>query len=270
PEQVRGKELDSRTDLFSFGVVLFEMATASLPFRGETSGVIFDGILNRAPTAAVRLNPDISLKLEDIINRALEKDRNLRYQHAADIRAELQRLKRDTESARMVVVGRPEEKQVASLEKQQSTKQSGTVSSVTSALLQRVGSSPWCKWLLAGSAFFVIVTAAILSNVGESRDRLLWNIYRFRERLLTNRDVNKVKLVAGLPTLNEGKYVAVLPFRVLGDRSSLGYVADGIAEALSAKLFGLSTLHVVANPSSKETDLTQPLEHLARSFGVNL
>ena len=100
PEQVRGRELDARSDLFSFGAVLYEMATGDVPFHGESSAVICEAIMNRAPVPAVRLNHEVPARLEEIINKALEKDAGLRYQHASEMRSDLQRLKRDTDSGR--------------------------------------------------------------------------------------------------------------------------------------------------------------------------
>jgi TolB-like protein/Flp pilus assembly protein TadD/predicted Ser/Thr protein kinase len=104
PEQVRGKELEARTDLFSFGAVLYEMCTGRLPFRGDTTGTMFDSILNRAPVPPVRINPDLPVELERVISKCLEKDRSLRYQHASDVRTDLQRLKRDTETGKTATI----------------------------------------------------------------------------------------------------------------------------------------------------------------------
>src|SRR5271155_2950935 len=136
PEQVRAKELDARSDLFSFGAVLYEMATGVLPFHGESSGVIFKAILDSVPPAPIRFNRDIPPKLEDIINKALEKDRNLRYQSAAEIRADLQRLRRDTDSGRAAVT-------------------------TVAAELKPAKNSTRIRWAVAAGATIVVVILAV-------------------------------------------------------------------------------------------------------------
>jgi eukaryotic-like serine/threonine-protein kinase len=158
PEQVRAKELDSRTDLFSFGAVLYEMATGTLPFRGESSGVIFKSILDATPTSAVRLNPDLSLELERIINKCLEKDRNLRYQHASDIHTDLQRLKRDTESTTIVAAQASPDQRV----------ERRTLWLVLAACVVAIGLAAVVTWYLRSGKAAQIDSIAVLpfTNVG--------------------------------------------------------------------------------------------------------
>jgi len=173
PEQARAKELDARTDLFSFGTVLYEMATGQLPFLGDSTATIFDAILNRAPLAPVRLNPDLSLAFERIINKALEKDRNLRYQHASDMRTDLQRLKRATETGRTADVS----------SELQATTVAGTPPIAASATLPpavsgvSTGTHPLRGAATAGATVIVVFVA--LAG---------WLYFGRRTRALTNKD----------------------------------------------------------------------------------
>ena len=211
PEQVRAKDLDARTDLFSFGVVLYEMAAGALPFRGGNSGVIFDGILNRIPVPPVQLNPDLPPKLEEAINKALEKDRNLRYQNAADIRTDLQRLKRDTESARTAVTGE-------------------TAGPMPIAPKNKHAS---VRLVRRGLAVLIVLVSAIATGT-------LW-IHRQRQ------PTAEAFAVANVSRIHS---IAILPFRRIGGPGEYDYFGTGLADVLSAKLTNSRLLEVHPPPGT--------------------
>jgi tetratricopeptide (TPR) repeat protein/TolB-like protein/predicted Ser/Thr protein kinase len=233
PEQARGEELDARTDLFSFGAVLYEMATGRIAFPGNTAAVIHDGILNRTPVPASQANRGLPPKLDEIVVKALEKDRRLRYQSAADIRTDLQRLKRDTESGPTGNAGRTAAKWGASRGR-----------------------------LVAISGGIVVLLAGLFFAIPTSRHLVI--------KPAAETEMANAEAVKGLPPLGQGKYVAVLPFRVIGDATKIGYVAEGLREALSAKLFQLKEVHVASSDDSGKMDANATLPQIAKELGVNM
>jgi eukaryotic-like serine/threonine-protein kinase len=245
PEQVRGRELDARSDLFSFGAVLYEMATADVPFHGESPAVICEAIMNRAPVAVVRLNRDVPARLEDIINKALEKDSNLRYQHASEMRSDLKRLKRDTESGRM-----PLAQDTGSGQMNVAAAASGSIqrSAVSSVIAVSATAPPEKKhsYKLIGAG---IAAVAILSLAA------IW-FFRQRPAPLTT-------------TTSSQKTIAVLPLQNLGADKDIDFLRLGLADEIATSLsyVGSLTIRPFAT-TSKYDSPTQDLQEAGRAMHV--
>jgi eukaryotic-like serine/threonine-protein kinase len=241
PEQVRGRELDARSDLFSFGAVLYEMATGDVPFHGESSAVICEAIMNRAPVAVVRLNHDVPAKLEDIINKALEKDGNLRYQHASEMRSDLQRLKRDTDSGRTALPVSTGGEQSSAVSRPSSGQRSAVTAVSSTLSSDRKGS-----YKVIGEVVAAVAVVALAAT--------LWF---FRQR------PSPVASTTGQRT------VAVLPLQNLGADKDLDFLRLALADEIATSLSYVRSLTIRPFATTSKYDSpTQDLQEAGHAMHV--
>jgi serine/threonine protein kinase/tetratricopeptide (TPR) repeat protein len=247
PEQVRGRELDARSDLFSFGAVLYEMATGDVPFHGESSTVICEAIMNRAPVAVVRLNRDVPAKLEDIINKALEKDSNLRYQHASEMRSDLQRLKRDTDSGRMPLPVSTAGEPTSSAARSSSGSQHSAQPSAVSAVGATASSEKKHSYKVIGAIITAIVVVALAAG-----------FWFFKQRL------------SPVASTASQKTIAVLPLQNLGADKDLDFLRLALADEIATSLSYVRSLTIRPfATTSKYDSSTQDLQEAGRAMHVS-
>jgi serine/threonine protein kinase/tetratricopeptide (TPR) repeat protein len=247
PEQVRGRDLDARSDLFSFGAVLYEMATGDVPFHGESSAVICEAIMNRAPVAVVRLNHEVPAKLEDIINKALEKDANLRYQHASEMRSDLQRLKRDTESGRTALPTSMLSEQHGAVAVSSSAAQSSAQRSAASASAAPSPSETKPGYKVLGAVAAVIVLASLAAG--------LW--------------LFKQRPAASVSNIASQKTVAVLPLQNLGADKDLDFLRLALADEIATSLSYVKSLTIRPFATTSKYDSpTLDLQEAGRAMHV--
>jgi serine/threonine protein kinase len=247
PEQVRGRDLDARSDLFSFGAVLYEMATGDVPFHGESSAVICEAIMNRAPVAVARLNHDVPAKLEDIINKALEKDINLRYQHASEMRSDLQRLKRDTESGRMAMPtttpGEP-----AGAAASSSGVQSSGQRSASSAV-----AAPASEKKLNSKVIGGLIAAGLIAALAAG----FWFLKQRPAPAVSSNSATQ-------------KTVAVLPLQNLGADKDLDFLRLALADEIATSLSYVRSLSIRPFATTSKYDSpTQDLQEAGRAMHVS-